>query len=182
VFAPEADSGRSWEVGAAGEERLGAAFDDLANQGVLMLHDRRIPKTTANIDHLAVTPTGVWVIDAKRYTGRLATVDKGGWFRSDVRLTVAGRDRTKLLAGVHKQVALVAQALAPASGDGVPIRGALCFIDTELGWFQKPFELDRVLVTWGKPLRQRLIAPGSIDETQRHEIHRALAAAFPPMT
>ena len=182
VLAPEADAGRSWEVGAAGEERLGTSFDCLVGAGVLMLHDRRIPKSTANIDHMAVTPSGVWVIDAKRYQGRLAKVDKGGWFRTDLRLMVGGRDRSKLLAGVHKQVARVEQALAPAVADGLRIRGALCFIDTELGWFQKPFELNGVLVTWGKPLRQRLVAPGPIEEAQRREIHRALASAFPPMT
>ena len=37
-----------------------------------MLHDRRIPGTRANIDHIAVASSAVWVIDAKRYNGKLA--------------------------------------------------------------------------------------------------------------
>lgn len=46
----------NWAKGAEGERRLGAALDNLSGRGVLMLHDRRRPGGTANIDHLAVAP------------------------------------------------------------------------------------------------------------------------------
>lgn len=35
------------------------------------VHDRRIPGSRANIDHIAVAATGVWVIDTKNATGAL---------------------------------------------------------------------------------------------------------------
>jgi hypothetical protein len=35
----------------------------------LVLHDRSVPGTRSNIDHLAVVPSGVWVIDTKHYAG-----------------------------------------------------------------------------------------------------------------
>ncbi|MEV4421445.1 NERD domain-containing protein, partial [Patulibacter sp. NPDC049589] len=33
---------------------------------VVVLHDRRVPRTHANIDHIAIAPSGIWVIDTKR--------------------------------------------------------------------------------------------------------------------
>ena len=58
---------KAWAVGAREEELLRGMLDRLAPEGVQALHDRRIPKTKANIDHIAVAPSGVFAIDAKRY-------------------------------------------------------------------------------------------------------------------
>ena len=38
-------------------------------RSIAVLHDRRIPGSKANIDHIAITAAGIWVIDAKRYKG-----------------------------------------------------------------------------------------------------------------
>lgn len=174
TLAPPKDAGRSWATGQVGEQALGAALDALRGD-LLVLHDRRLPRSQANIDHLVVAPAGVWVIDAKRDRGRVAALDRGGWFRSDVRLTVAGRDRTRLVEGVRHQVRRVEAALP-----GVPVHGALCFVDADWALFAKPFAVDGVLVTWGKALRERLTAPGSLDHASRVAIQRTLAQAFPP--
>ena len=48
----------------------------------MVLHDRAVPGGRANIDHIAVVPSGVWVIDTKHYRGRLEQRDLGGWFVS----------------------------------------------------------------------------------------------------
>lgn len=71
---PEPDAGRSWETGALGEERLGRFLDAIATDTVL-LHDRRIPGTKANIDHIVVAANGVWIVDAKRYKGKVEKRD-----------------------------------------------------------------------------------------------------------
>jgi hypothetical protein len=133
IAGPPAD-GDSYAKGAVGEEKLGAALDAMAEKGLLVLHDRRRPRTAANIDHLVVAPTGVWVVDAKRYSGLITKVDKGRWLRSDMRLTVGGRDRTKLVHGVQKQMADVRRVLDEPH-TAVPLRGALCFVDAELRLF-----------------------------------------------
>lgn len=52
-----------------GEELLGERLDELAERGARLLHDRRIPGTRANIDHIAISAAGVFVLDAKRYKG-----------------------------------------------------------------------------------------------------------------
>jgi hypothetical protein len=60
----------AWDTGAAGEEALAAHLAKTC-PNVIVLHDRRMPRSRANIDHLAVAPSGVFVIDAKRYTGKI---------------------------------------------------------------------------------------------------------------
>jgi hypothetical protein len=180
---PLPDRGKPWEKGAIGEERFGTKLDELsrARAGkVLVLHDRRIPRTTANIDHIAVTPSGVWVIDAKRYTGKVDYVNKGGWFTNDFRLTVGGRDRTKVVLQVHKQLERMTAAMASSPYADVALHGALCFVDAEWGLFAKAFSIRNVHVTWGKELCERLVADGPIDEGAREAIHRHIAASFPP--
>lgn len=179
AIANEPQAGASWAKGAVGEQKFGAALDRTGDE-VLVLHDRRFPRSKANIDHIAVAPGGVWVIDAKRYKGVVTKVDKGGWFRTDLRLTVGGRDRTALVRGVQRQVQHVEQALATLDGDPVAVRGALCFVDAEFRLFAKPFAIDGVLVAWGKALRERLLQPGPMDADRRTAVHRHLATSFPP--
>lgn len=70
AVSDDTQSTRAWAVGAVGEKVLAKSLDALTNRGVRVLHDRRISRTKANIDHSAIGPSGVFVIDAKRYRGR----------------------------------------------------------------------------------------------------------------
>jgi hypothetical protein len=63
-------STKAWATGAAGEMVLGRRLDGLANETTFVLHDRRIPPKKANIDHIVISASGVFVIDAKKYNGR----------------------------------------------------------------------------------------------------------------
>jgi len=159
ALSEDPQSATAWAKGAVGERKLGAGLDGLTEAGVVALHDRLIPGSKANIDHLAVTPSGVWVIDAKRYTGQVSKRDVGGWLKTDVRLYVGRRDCTKLVAGMAKQVTAVRNALG-VDWSEVPVHPALCFVDAEWGWFAKPFRLHEVLVAWPRALRQMLTGPG----------------------
>jgi len=56
---------------------IGKRLDDWAAAGQgCALHDRRVPGTKANIDHVAVGAGAVWVIDAKRYQGLVEHRDR----------------------------------------------------------------------------------------------------------
>jgi hypothetical protein len=88
---------KHWATGARGEEMLAEALAAKCPEADL-LHDRRIPKSRANIDHIAVTRTGVYVIDAKRYRGK---VEVRSPLFGKPKLVIAGRDRTKLVAGLE---------------------------------------------------------------------------------
>jgi nuclease-like protein len=43
----------------------------LERHGYQVFHDLAVPGSAANVDHLVVGPTGVYVIDSKRYRGQL---------------------------------------------------------------------------------------------------------------
>ena len=58
-----------------------------------VLHDRRMPDGAGNIDHVAVAASRVYVIDAKRYRGKIEI--RRPLF-GEPKLTIAGRDRTRL--------------------------------------------------------------------------------------
>jgi hypothetical protein len=171
-------STRAWDQGAIGEERLGHRLDGLVEEGVAILHDRRIPKTKANIDHIAVTSNGVWVIDAKRYKGRPTLRVEGGIMRPRVeRLLVGRRDCTKLVDGVAKQMVLVAEALA-AEGLSAPVKGALAFVDADWPHVGGSFTIRGLQVLWPKRLARMLAEPGK-DVADVTAIHKALARRFP---
>src|SRR5579883_2013949 len=104
ALADDPQSTRAWNVGAKGEEHLGAILGRAAAKlGWVVLHDRRIPGSRANIDHVVVSRLGASVIDAKNYKGDVAKRDVGGWKRADERLFVGGRDCSRLVQGVLKQ-------------------------------------------------------------------------------
>lgn len=108
ALSDEKQSTRAWATGAVGEERLGARLDRLVSPSLAVLHDRRIPGSRANIDHLAITPSGIWVIDAKKYTGRPQLKIEGGILRPRVdTLLVGRRNCTRLVDGLLRQIDVV---------------------------------------------------------------------------
>jgi hypothetical protein len=167
-----------WALGAEGEESIGALLSRAVGERGVVLHDRRVPHGRANLDHLAIVPSGVWVIDSKHYRGRLERRKVGGWFVSREALYVGRRDRSALLASATRQRALVARHVPPH----VPVRVALCFTGVELSPFTRPFALHGVLVTWPKPLATSLAEPGPLEPAVRHELASMLTAAFPSYT
>jgi Nuclease-related domain len=69
-FKPGLDA-VAWRRGAAGEWRTARLLGPLERHGWAVLHDLAVPGSRANIDHLVIGPGGVFVIDSKRYRGRL---------------------------------------------------------------------------------------------------------------
>ncbi|HVX19117.1 MAG TPA: nuclease-related domain-containing protein [Acidimicrobiales bacterium] len=174
----EPQSTTAWRQGAAGERKLAAALDEVP--GVRTLHDRRRPGTRANIDHIAICPSGVFVIDTKRYTkGQIRARDVGGWFKRDVRLYVGSRDCSKFVGAMAKQVDAVQSALGDLA-PSVPVVPVLCFVDGDWSLFTKPFTIDGVWITWGKALRKRLTHPGQLGSRYINAAATALEEGLPP--
>jgi hypothetical protein len=63
---PPADPER-WLRGAAGEVATAALLDGLSARRWAVLHDRRLPGSRANVDHLLIGRRGVWLVDSKAY-------------------------------------------------------------------------------------------------------------------
>jgi Nuclease-related domain len=67
-FRPS-EPARAWQRGAQGERRTARLLDRLTRDGYVVFHDLAVPNSPANVDHLAIGPTGVFVIDSKQWTG-----------------------------------------------------------------------------------------------------------------
>jgi hypothetical protein len=178
VIGPESQSTRAWKVGAEGE--LGVARTLAACDSVIALHDRRVPGTKGNIDHLAIGPGGVYIIDAKRYEGKVERRDVGSFFRPDERLYVNNRDRTKVVRGMGWQVEAVRSAMDSGGYGELPLRAVLCFVDSE--WpllFAKPIHLHGVTILWPKALQELVRSGDVLDAAGVDRVARDLATALP---
>jgi hypothetical protein len=169
-------STRAWAKGSEGERILADALTRRIGDRAVLLHDRKIPRSSANIDHLAIASSGVWIIDAKKYSGRLQRRDKGGWRTIDYHVYVNGRDQTKLAGGLHKQAEVVRTALGDIE---VPIHAVLCFIEAEWDFFLKPFQVQGVWVTYGKKLAEMIAAPGPLTGEEVFRVANVLADKLP---
>jgi hypothetical protein len=85
-FRPSPDA-TAWRRGAAGERRTARLLGPLERQGWAVLHDLAVPGSQANIDHLAIGPGGVFVIDSKQYRGRLQLDPSGRLWHGRYSLT-----------------------------------------------------------------------------------------------
>jgi hypothetical protein len=176
-LSDDPQSTRAWARGSEGERRLAAHLLRTVGDRSVLLHDRKVPRTRGNIDHLAVAASGVWVIDAKNYTGLVQRRDKGGFFKTDYHLYVGGRDRIKIVDGLGWQIEAVRSALGDAE---VSVHAALCFIEADWSFFAKPFQLDGVWVTWAQKLAEMIAAPGPLTLEKVTDVADRLAKALPP--
>ena len=110
-----------WEQGAAGEVAVATALAALPADWVV-LHDLAWPgRQRANLDHVVIGPGGVFVVDAKNWSGRIEV-------RDDV-LTQNGRRREEAVSSVAAAAIAVQALVSPLDCDGV-----LCFVrDDEVG-------------------------------------------------
>jgi hypothetical protein len=112
-FRPSPDA-VAWRRGAEGERRTARLLDPLERHGWAVLHDLAVPGSRANIDHLAIGPGGVFVIDSKQYRGRLR-LDASG------RLWHGGYPLAPALRTVDFEADQAAQVLADPDVVVVPI-------------------------------------------------------------
>jgi len=161
---------RAWETGAVGEERTAEALRALP-AGWIVLHDRRIPRSRANIDHVVIGPPGVFLIDSKSYAGQL-TIDGG-------ELRVNGR-RVKWIDGLSWQRAIVDGLLADAgfSSRTVPV---LCVHRADLPWLRR--DVQGVAIRSGKDLVPWLLKqPVTFEAAAVAGVSRAIKQGLPPVS
>ncbi|WP_205471587.1 nuclease-related domain-containing protein [Nocardioides sp. SYSU D00038] len=157
-------SAAAYERGAEGEEWTATALSVLPPEWVV-LHDLRWPgRARANLDHVAVGPGGVYVIDSKYWSGTLST--RGGVLRQN------GRSRASTVASCAAAGRAVAEVLP-----GLRVQPVLCFTTAE----GLDARVDDVLVctTWSvaQLLRSRptVLGPEQVREVAATLSHLAPA-------
>lgn len=163
--------GRDWRAGAVGESIVGRM---LADASVRTVHDRRVPGSDANIDHIAIAPSGVYVIDAKNYAGRPRVDTFGGSDSTPRRLFIGRDDHTYLVHAVRRQVRVVQGALDDPT---VPVRGILCFVGVE--WeVINGYLVHGVGITSPDGVAALLALAGPLDEARVDVLHRRLSESL----
>jgi hypothetical protein len=177
---------RRWESGAAGEQSTGEVIAARCRDAVV-LHDRRMPHSVANIDHIALVPSGVWVIDSKRVRGRIKVEDRRDGAQ---KLTINGDNRTELVHKLTMQVNAVKAVIAELA-PRVPVHGAFCFwlpINRKRDFITVPDSGLPLLAIWtinGYPLWHRrqmvrqLNAAGTLARGEAQALGAHLAQRFP---
>jgi len=171
---------KNWATGSDGEVVLG---DLLAKRSpeAIVLHDRRMPRSRANIDHLAIARSGVYVIDSKRYKGKIEVRKRSS---GDSQLWIRGRNRTKLVDGLRWQTQAVQEALGSVA-PRVHVQGCFCFLSPAGHAGRHGLPLWRTADINGYPLlyphkvAKLLNQPGELGTAQVRAIAEALAARFP---
>ena len=177
------EQAQTWAKGSSGETLLAAFVERELGAHVIALHDRVIPGTKRNIDHIFIAPTGVWVVDAKAYQGRVAKRDVGPFWREENKVYVGGRDRSKLVRGVEAQVESVLTALGlDPNCKGTEIHAALCFVESDWGLFNRPFQVGSAWVLYPGALAKRLKKNGPLSRAAMERAATAIALGLPPAT
>jgi hypothetical protein len=108
-----------WEKGAEGEVAVARALEALP-EGWVALHDLAWPgRERANIDHVVIGPGGVFVVDAKNWSGRVEV-------RDDVLLQNGRRREPTVISAAEAAIAMQGVVPPPACCMGV-----LCFVRDE---------------------------------------------------
>jgi hypothetical protein len=116
----------------------------LEQQGYVVLHDLAVPGSRANIDHLVIGRSGVFVIDSKQYRGRLR-------FDSTGRLWHGRYPLTPALRAVEFEAHQTAQVLTDPGVEVVPI---VAVHGTQVPWGK--VVIDGVPVVAARRLRSML--------------------------
>ncbi|WP_433418814.1 nuclease-related domain-containing protein [Microtetraspora malaysiensis] len=169
---------RTWRRGALGERRTARRLRLLASLGYTVLHDRRLPHGRANVDHLVIGGTGVFVIDSKQWQGdRPARTGQG---RRVQRGRVFTPDDAK---AVQYEAEVVSRALSAVCGsrvEAVPVLAIHGPYVPRRGISVAGAHILRpsLLVTW--VLRYRRVGADGLDPATVSRLQAAAAAAFPP--
>jgi hypothetical protein len=137
----------AWQTGAQGELRTARLLEPLEGEGFRILHDRKIPGSRANIDHIVIGPPGVYVVETKSLGGSLQIRDN--------EVFVSGRRRTTMIDEVKREALAVQTALAKElAARGWMVTPVICVHRADLPWLRS--EVAGVRIVSGKDLVKRL--------------------------
>jgi Nuclease-related domain len=115
-FRPS-DQARTWQRGAQGERRTARLLRRLTRDGYVVFHDLAVPDSDANVDHLAIGRSGVFVIDSKQWTGSVHQSGDGLAWHNHYPLD-------RILATVRWEAAAISRLLGTRTAALLCIHGA----------------------------------------------------------
>lgn len=151
----------SWEVGAAGERRVGDRLDLLKAQGWNVLHS--IPlKSGADIDHLVIGPGGVFTVNTKHHP-RARVTAKGDFLRVNGQLNHYVRNS-------RHEASAAAKRLSAACRLPVGVTGVVAFVGVQFLSVKEP-PADVLIVPGDRLERLFLAAPPTLTPDTQQRIY-----------
>ncbi len=152
------------QVGLEGERRAGAILEDLAPRGVLAVHDLDVGR--GNVDHVAISPQGVFAIEVKHLSGGRFHLRRG------IGLMQGSRPADAHAAQARRSATAV-HAFLLRSGIDLWVQPML--LSTKAEVWRGGFRIGPVHVLAPDALPNALTdGPEQLDEQQRRRIHRLL--------
>jgi hypothetical protein len=153
----------------------------VSTKGVVSLHDRKIPGSKANIDHIAVGPSGIFVIDSKVVSGKISTRATGPIFnRGQAKLFVGGRDKSRDIERMARQVSVVRNALDDLPwAAGISITPMMALVGAQVGFFENPRTVQGVWVGWPKAMARTVSRPGPLSQDVIRQVVKTIAVRLP---
>ena len=144
---PPSKGTQNWVKGAKAEAEVGELINEFSRKhGFKVLHDRAVPKSKANIDHIIVSETGIFVVDTKNYEGKIKVKKEPGREGKIVEnLYINDLKRNNLISKVKTQVDLVQNVLTD-NGLLYPVYGTLAFFHGEFPIFKRPMRVDGIFI------------------------------------
>lgn len=172
---PPPDSTRAFAVGAAGEREAAEALTREVGDTTLFLYNRRVGvgKERGDIDIIAVAPSGVFVIDPKKYAGRKVRAN-----RARDCFLIDGRRRTSLAVGMRRHLDAVTKGVQLGPVPLAPVSAAYCFIGADLP--MRRLFVDGVPALGLRGAAELLRQAGPMGADQRAILHADLSRRFPP--
>jgi len=179
--------GDNYLKGAHGEYLMGEYLANELAASARVLTDRHVPgDSEANIDHVVVASSGVWIIDSKKWKGEIHY--RSPKFPStDPRryLYVGGVDRTPQIAKIYRLVIPVARVIGDRS---VNVHPAMVFIEAVWGipesvHFKRgkgPYLHEGVFLSGGHSIITKINEPGPLSLENVDALYRKLDKAMPP--
>lgn len=153
--------------GLEGEQLAGAALGELAPQGVLTVHDLNVPR--GNVDHVAITPSGVFAIEVKHLSGGRFYVRRG------MGLMQGNRPADRHAAQARRNASAVHDLLA---GAGIEVWVSPMLVSTKADVWRGAFRIGQVQVLRLERLRDALFeGREQLEEPRRRLIFETLLAA-----
>lgn len=164
---------RNWRLGAEGEELVAKQIVKMqrSDSRWQVVHDIRVGKRGANIDHLLVGPAGVFVIDSKHWRDADVTIHNSGAVKD-------GYYVKGLLPAIKKQAEMAQDALSSALDYPVAVQPIVAVVNARS--FTVKVDPVDVLITPRRQLVERLRRyPEMLNE---HQIAQIFAAMRRPST
>lgn len=150
-----------WRMGAVGERRTARRLNALRRHGWSVFHDLSLPGSRANVDHLVVGASGVYLVDSKYRRGAVRFGGRRGWIR------IGKTGGPLLVRSAQYEAEAVARVLSSALGrrvDVVPVLAVHVPRSRFPGWREFsalgiPIMAASAVVPWLRSQRARVLSP-----------------------